>query len=104
MSGSARTTTEESARTSPTAAASAMRTALGSPPGIEAESRSRGRLVSGTRFVSVQTGDGLENKYDADSDDEPVPEAEALVHPFTDGERTDESEGADRPPVTNTRL
>ena len=43
-------------------------------------------MASGACFVSGQAGDGLENEYRADPDDEPVPEAEALVHPFADGE------------------
>jgi hypothetical protein len=62
------------------------------------------RVVSGARFVSGQAGDGLENEYRADPENEPVPHAEALVYPFTDGDSNDESEGADRPPVTNARL
>ena len=62
------------------------------------------RVVSGARFGSGQAGDGLENEYRADPDDEPVPEAEALIYPFTDGDSNDESEGADRPPVTNAGM
>jgi hypothetical protein len=62
------------------------------------------RVVSGARFVSGQAGDGLENEYRADPENEPVPHTEALVYPFTDGDSNDESEGADRPPVTNARL
>jgi hypothetical protein len=61
-------------------------------------------VVSDARFVSGQAGDGLENEYRGDSDDEPVPEAEALVYPFADRESNDESKGADRPPVTNARM
>jgi hypothetical protein len=62
------------------------------------------RVVSAARFVSGQAGDGLENEYRTDPDDEPVPEAEALVYPFADGDSDDESKRADRPPATNARI
>jgi len=58
MAGSARTTTEESASTRPTAAASAMRDARGSPAGIRAESRRpRPLLLAYHAIVSEALGD-----------------------------------------------
>ena len=61
------------------------------------------RVVSAARFLSGQAGDGLKNGDDADRDNEPVPEAEALVYPLDDCESDDEGKGRDRPPATNAR-
>src|SRR5262245_6363927 len=100
-----------------TNAASFLRESNPATPRAGGKGLARGRRRGGRRgknarlrpaapgsAACVQADESLDDEHRAERDDDPVPNAEALVYAFGDGEGDDQGEGGDERPISKARI